>query len=365
MPEALYHPNFEPPLAWLRSCLLVYDNIWSIVPREAGYEPSDNLKRHLEKLPDTFAPLAPEPLDIVHEYFVLNVLRRAFKQIAESRQKEKQGRQIRFRETAQNYEEEGLEISGIARLHDAKVAYTVHQMLEEFDLIYGEEENGFLFVDERAAFLIVSFLAQRMASRLPLRTITDIDSSFYLSAACNVIESGNPMDSRGALASAVLKFHIPEQIEDLSLSEFIEVRKRYSELRQIFPLYLRDLSELFRVDDAKNVPELKERIVSTVKAINRDVLGIKRSRVKARVKRWLPIGIGSAVTLGAAFLPDSPSIKYITGAATVAVQILTEVLNDSPIPGRLQGAQSLLLSANRDIIDASKMAWSLSPSTLV
>ena len=64
LPGVLYHPNFEPSLSWLRSSLLVYDNVWSIVPLEADYSPSDNIERHLEKLPDTFATLAPEPLDI-------------------------------------------------------------------------------------------------------------------------------------------------------------------------------------------------------------------------------------------------------------------------------------------------------------
>jgi hypothetical protein len=67
----LYHSHFEPSLAWLRTSLLVYDHVWSIVPPEAGYVPFERIKRHLEKLPDTFAPIAPHPIDIVHEYFVL------------------------------------------------------------------------------------------------------------------------------------------------------------------------------------------------------------------------------------------------------------------------------------------------------
>lgn len=37
VPGVLYHPHFEPSLSWLRTSLLVYDNVLSIVPREAGY----------------------------------------------------------------------------------------------------------------------------------------------------------------------------------------------------------------------------------------------------------------------------------------------------------------------------------------
>jgi hypothetical protein len=48
VPGVLYHPHFEPSLAWLRTSLLVYDNVWSIVPREANYTPSEIIRRHLE-----------------------------------------------------------------------------------------------------------------------------------------------------------------------------------------------------------------------------------------------------------------------------------------------------------------------------
>ncbi len=357
MPGVLYHPNFEPSLSWLRSSLLVYDNVWSIVPLEAGYVPSDYVKRHLEKLPDTFAPLAPEPLDIVHEYSVLRMLRRAFQRIAAHCKADGEGRPIRYQ--SDDSGEGGLEIRGITKLHDGKVASTVFQMLEEFGLIYGRADDGFSYVNQQAAYLIVSFLAQRMATRLPIRTITDVDSSFYLSAACNVLEAGDPVDSRGVLASSILKFHIPANIGTLSVSDFVEIRKRYEEVREAFPLYLRDLGELIQIDDVRSVSELKARIESLVARIDRDMRRIKQSRIGHSIRRWIPIGIGSAVTLGAAFLPDDPSVKYVTGAVTVALQILTEAVHASRIPGRLEGTQSLLLSAKEDIINAQDMAWSL------
>jgi hypothetical protein len=346
--------------------LLVYDNVLSIVPAEAGYVPSEYVKRHLEKLPDTFAPLAPEPLDIVHEYFVLKILQRAFKKLAGRRgAKPGQERQIHFKNESSEWGDEVLEISGITKLHDGKVAHTVFDWLKEYGLIYGKGEDGFHYVDEQAACLIVSFIAQRMATRLPLRTITDVDSSFYLSAACDLIDSGNPINSRGVLASAVLKFHIPENIDKLTVSEFVEIRKRYEQLRETFPLYLRDLGELIQIDDVTQLPELRSRIESVVKRLDHDMETIKKSQSGRSITRWLPVGIGSAVTLGTAFLPHNPAIKYVTGGVSVAVQILTEALHKSPIPGRLEGTQSLLLNAKKDIINRKDMTWSLSMNTLL
>jgi len=36
MPTVLHHPKFEPGISWLRSALLVYDNVWSPPPHPQG-----------------------------------------------------------------------------------------------------------------------------------------------------------------------------------------------------------------------------------------------------------------------------------------------------------------------------------------
>ena len=114
MPGVLYHPHFEPSLSWLRTSLLVYDHVWSIVPPEAGYVPSAKIERNLEILPETFAPIAPDPLDIVHEYFVLRLLGQAFKRIAaQPRVMGLAGTRIRYSSEVRSYHEEGLEIPGV------------------------------------------------------------------------------------------------------------------------------------------------------------------------------------------------------------------------------------------------------------
>jgi hypothetical protein len=339
--------------------LLVYDKVCSIVPAGALYTPSDLIRRHLEKMPDTFEKLAPEPLDIVQEYFVIHALREAFDRIAaQPKVAEMQTNRLHFRSAIDTADE--LEISGIVKLHEFKIAYSVHQMLEESGLIYGRSKEGFAHVNKDAAWLIVSFLAQRMSNRLAMRTITDGEPFYYLSAACDVIEAGDPVDSRGLLASSVLSFHIPGNIDAIGDTEFSELRKRYEALRETFPLYLRDLGDLIQIDDVRHVPELLNRIKEVVNSIDRDVSRIKKSQKGASIVKWLPVGIGSAVTLGSAFLSQDPSLKYVTAAATVALQILTKFVDNKPLPGRLEGTQSLLLSAQKDILNKQDMAASLS-----
>lgn len=330
------------------------------MPREAEYTPSEKIKRHLETLPETFTTVPPDPVDIQSEYFVLIALRKAFRRIAaDSKVTLQARRKMRYDPHSWGSDEEILEIAGIARIHAAKLAGAVHQILEDCGLIYGQTDDGYSYTDERAAYLIISFLANRMATRFPMRTITDIDTSFLLSTSCNAIEAGDPVDSGGVLASSVLQFHIPENIGDLSDLQFMELRKRYEELRETFPLYLKDLGELIQIDEVREIGELKARIESLVQRIGNDIDRIKRSRTKELVRKWLPAGIGSAVTLGAAFLSDAPGLKFITPGVTIAVKVLTEALHKSPIPSRIQGAQSLLLGIREDIFDIQDMADSL------
>lgn len=358
--KVLYHPRFEPSFPWLRSSLLVYDGVCSIVPTGARYVQSDLIKRHLDIFPGSFETIPPEPLEIGQEYFVLLALRNALQRLKKpARRLPASGERFRFKQDPEGFFEDELEISGIVKLHEFKIAYFVYEMLRDNGLIYGHSDDGFAYVDRDAAALIVSYIAQRMSGRLGIRTITDEESFFYLSTACNAVEAGDPMDGRGVLASSVLRFHIPDCIGEIDADKYMELRNRYEVLREDFPLYLRDLGELIDIDDIHSVPDLVARIDKLVQKMNQDIAAIKRSQVGASVRRWLPIGIGSALTLGTAFVPDHPNLKFVTATASVAVQILTESLRHEPVSSRLHGTQSLLLNAKKDILRAKDMLGSL------
>lgn len=351
MSAALYHPHFEPSISWLRSALLMYDQVWSIVPAEAGYQPSVALKRHLEKLPDTFSPVAPQPIDIVSEYFVLTTLGKAFERIA----KRPIARRLAATFSSSNDLEDSFDIEGIARVHGFKIAGVVLDKLRDHGLVYGDADAGFFHVNEEAAYLIVSFLAQRMAKRLPVRTITDVDSAFILSTACDIVEAGDPSESTGLLAAAVVKFHIPAEIGKLPLADYIEIRKRYESLRQEFPLYLRDLGELIRIDDSRSADDLRVKIEDVVRTMDRNVARVKRAQISQSFRRWVPIGLTGAVTMAAAYLPLEASTRIELAGAATAIQILRGAIDKAPMRGRLEGPQSLLLSARADILRARRI----------
>jgi len=350
--SVLYHPYFEPDVGQLRSALLISDAVHSIVPMGARYAPSDQIARHLDALPGTFVPTPPEEDDteITKDYFALNGLRNAFSQIAID---------VSYRRLPGSMSEEGpfgperLAIGNATLIHGFKIAGAVHSMLRDAGLVYGEREDGYFLVDERAAHLIVSFLAQRMSRRLALRTLTGVEDSYYLSTACDVYDWMTP-DKNAYFASSILRLHIPAEIEAMDLNQFAEFRKRYAALREMFPVYLADLKEVYCIDDVRTAKELQAKLAAIGQMTEQEMTRIRASRAAELIHRWIPIGLGSALSVGAAFF-SGPDAALGSAIGTIAVTLIGEALRGPQMVGRFHGARSLLLSARDDVLKASRL----------
>jgi hypothetical protein len=202
-----------------------------------------------------------------------------------------------------------------------------------------------------------------MSRRLATRTLTGVDASFLLSTACDVYDGVIP-DPKALFASAVLRLHIPEDISALGTDDFVEIRKRYSDLREAFPLYLRDLSDLYRINDVRSLTQLQSKLGDIGRSIDADVAKIQRSRIGEAVRRWVPIGLTSALPVSALFIPDQPAAAVATALGTVAVSVIGGLLSPRPLKGQFQGVRSLLLSARLDIGRANRLPLFLDPEPL-
>jgi hypothetical protein len=357
----LYHPHFEPDIATLRSTLLIGDAVHSIVPQGANFIPSDRLRRHVDALPGTFVTVSPEEddIEITKDYSVLDALRRAFRQIAA----QDEVRSFRERILSTNFDDgETLRLDGAVFLHNAKVVYSVYDALREAGLIFGERD-GYYVVNNQAADLIVSFLAQRMSHRLAMRTLTGVDASFLLSTACDVYDGVIP-DRNALFSSAVLRLHIPEDVASLTEPQYLELRSRYRDLREKFPLYLRDLFELYRANDARSLADLRAIIDDVARSIDTEQERIKSSRLGEKVRRWTPVGLTSALAIGAGFLADGMTAGLMTAGGTVAIGMISGIMDRRPLHGHFEGVRSLLLSAREDIMRARKLPEYLNPEPL-
>src|SRR5438132_341755 len=85
--KALYYPTFEPPTEWLRSFLLFYDEINTIVPKDVSFTLSGEASKVIEFMPDAFNTISPKEEDISIDTVNLTRLRKAFKAIAQKKPK--------------------------------------------------------------------------------------------------------------------------------------------------------------------------------------------------------------------------------------------------------------------------------------
>ncbi|HET7086033.1 MAG TPA: hypothetical protein VFI23_14745 [Rhizomicrobium sp.] len=354
----LYHPYFEPDLATLRRALLVTDAVRTIVPEKANFQPSMAVFKHMEALPGTFVPTSPEAddLEITKDYHVLDALRKAFAQLSNDDQAKKL--HANYSQLDDGATDE-IAISGFALLSAFKVTFIIYQMLREHDLIFEERDDGNFLMDERAANLIVSFLAQRMSYRLAVRTLTGVEDSYLLSTACDVYDACEP-DKEAMFASAILNLHIPDEIGEIDSGSYTELRARYSDLRQSFPLYLEQLQQLYRVKDIKTAEAMRAALRDIEAKFSADMERIKTSKLGQAVRKWGVIGIGGALSVGAAYFP---SVAVPMAAGIVGVQALAEFKN-KPVLGHFDGVRTMMMSARNDVLRANRLPNFLSEGLL-
>ncbi len=79
--EALYYPNFEPPAIWLRSFLLFFDEVKTIVPEDVNLKLSSNISEIVDLIPDAFDTISPTSRDITLNDLDLIRMKKAFEVI--------------------------------------------------------------------------------------------------------------------------------------------------------------------------------------------------------------------------------------------------------------------------------------------
>ncbi|NVM56794.1 MAG: hypothetical protein HWN51_01550, partial [Desulfobacterales bacterium] len=183
--EALYYPTFEPPAIWLRSFLLFFDKIRTIVPDDVDFKLSEEISRLVDLIPDVFETVSVEEQDVDVDELNLRRMRSAF-QIIGKREPKANREEIKI-----IIDKDGsVRIAGHTFLHDRKMSGKVRALLEKFGLIRPELDGiaevigaqNFSIVNENASDLIVSQVADRVAKRYGWNTVTDRKIDFTVNA---------------------------------------------------------------------------------------------------------------------------------------------------------------------------------------
>jgi hypothetical protein len=339
--EALYYPNLEPPIRWLRSAALLFDTVRSIVPSDTESRLSSELLEFAEAT-EAWIPFRPTGdtgllVDVPdHE------MDEAFRAIAEER---KDPRKLEF--TISN--EGSVQVTDHVFTHGSKLSNRVRERLEAHGLMLPQEfnEGDWWIVNEKASDLVLSYIADRIAARQGWMSLTDRELFYVFNVLGYSKSSDLPEDQ---LARLMVTELVPEVIDRLPIEKYSELRKRYEPIRQRLSHFLNELvvkNQLGRIADGA---ELEQAVQECVKDLKQEIVTFRESAFGKFFREWGPFSIGSLITLGsrAAHLGTRWSIAL--GGASLLLSLVdkTGVLQNKAM--KQDEMVRLLAAARNDII---------------
>jgi hypothetical protein len=344
----LYYPTWNPPPEYLRSVLLFFDRFEVIIPTDVPAEYDDANARIIDVLPDAFYERRERHYEFDFDASGWQRFERALDLLVEQKPPAKGVRIVTDPDGAMRFKDHVL-------THDAKLNDRIKPLLTERKLLRPNLDRlsksigrrGFHVVDERAACLILSVLADTLARRHMLRTMTDEPIGFTLNSL-NRERLSNRLAVEARLASTILTAEIPETIGVLSPEEYVELRKRYEEIRTPFRRAVRLLYDDHMLDTVSDAGQLEEVMAEVVADYGNGVSRFRKSRLAKRLKNWTSLGLG---TLGTALtLTGNFTLGAIGSGLGLSVQFFEKFAVDRP-EGDIEQSQRLFCGLRQDLLD--------------
>jgi hypothetical protein len=350
--KVLYYPHFQPRSRWLLSILLLTDQVDRIVPLDADPDDPDFIKELVQEVPGVFVSKSPKTEDIDLDNLTLRRLKQAFRYI---RKQSFQGNKRQIRLSVQRGT---LEIEGHTFLHQAKVAPVLRELLIEEGMLDPSLEmmtsavgiQNYYPVPEQASNLILSCIADKIARREGLDTVTDEELDFTMTSTdCHNVALGRPTGSAdGALISAIARVTIPQEIEFLDIRAYKDLRESYAAIREAFKGYVTEISAVERLGRIEDAGVLSDKINGSAEKIRRECDAYTKSAYARRFKSWAPFAVWSMLTIGATIA--RPTFGLVFAAGTVSLELLKRVFIEPRRGMETPGVIRLLAGMRKDII---------------
>ena len=269
--EALYYPNYEPPMDWLRTYLLFFDRIITIVPKREKQPFSPKMQEFTDALPGSVTTISPKRRDVVVKGINLKRLDAAFSLINKTSHIPKK----RFIENFMR-KSKGEELNGISLIHDDKLRPEIFRLLQKHNLIFEDfgkylqfmKEGGITFIPnldqynlihKKAGNLILSHIANNLSLQYGFRTLTDQDLDFTFNKL-NSLGYQPKGDPNTKLIRSIVRGIIPKEINELKLEEYKQIRSKFSGIKKSFFKTINDLNALYNLEQIENQTVLNNKI---------------------------------------------------------------------------------------------------------
>jgi hypothetical protein len=216
--------------------------------------------------------------------------------------------------------------------------------------------EGFHVVDERASCLILALLADTQSRRHRLRTITDEPIPFSLNVL-NAETSSHRNAVNAALAASIIHTAVPRTIGVLAPDEFVEMRKRFEQVRLPFQRAVTSMSDDNLLGSISDPATLQDAISQITKDCRDAVEHIRQSHSWSSVKDWTPFVLTTLATLPGLYssvAADGLTALPLAGLAGGFVQIgvtLYQQVAATKHEDDTQKSQRLLAGLRSDLLD--------------
>lgn len=344
---ALYYPNVEPPLGWLRSAALFFDRVASFVPRESEDEISDDVKEFAHET-NAWQPFTPTQETAELMNVPVGILEATFGAIA----KHDQVPRIPGRILVPLPNHEGR-IPGHVFMHGTKLSPSVRKALDAHGLIVPSEltqvfmEGDWHVVNEHASDAILSHIGDRLASSQPGWTsLTDIRQCFMFAHQRN---NEHETAAEDALAQVTVTDLVPPWIEEISLDDYVKLRERYADLRVQFNSLMHTLvigQKLKKISDRKT---LEEAAKALGKELGAEIIKLRQEPDMASIKKWGAFSLASIVGLTGAVFGGGLGIA-MAAAGVVLAGLEKKGAFDEKVSARSDLVR-MLAAAHDDIVE--------------
>lgn len=250
--SVLYYPHIEiPDSNWLKSALLLWDEVYRIVPQ--SYAPMDSEETRAAIDAGLVRPINLERQDL----------------LGISKKFEKFLKSLPFTPA-------GLEAGDTSLLHPEKVDATLYPLLEQYAV--GEKNGGWIELPKEIVRGYMFFLSTQVAKRRKLERATDNQYAFavsgYFSERANFTENLYDRESPGFYASLIFDDLLPSNIQDIPIERVIRTAEATKNERTIFR------QELMKFSSSLCECESKEHALTVVTDYKNDLVKA-RDQLKA------------------------------------------------------------------------------------
>jgi hypothetical protein len=287
-----------------------------IVPDDVPTNDPKPLAEMIDQVEGCLVAIAPGPQDIEPTSEELRRLDKAFTVITQRNS----GHKSRFEMLIGPHGD--FSFSGFTFLFDPKIADSVRSSLGEHNLLGKHQQKiakglgsaTATVVRKDAAALILSLIADHLARRNGLSTITDQPLEHLMTAlnGLSIPVYQSQTSAEGMLTAAFASVLIPSDIASLRIEDYRIFRSSYADIRTVMTEFVHRISDFGRFDRIGDVNVLQSRVNSAAQNLAKELEKYKKTTFAKRVAHWVPLVISSLLRVVIRECDPSPALDVGT-----------------------------------------------------